>query len=531
MTGRFERVEMGAGAGLVAVVGEIALFVADGEAAGRLVELAREAVAEGLPPGRALARRLAAHVTGEGDGVSDFGAVAADDNGWILLLHGSVTASFTSGDGAEQHLSGADSVTWLDRVLPAGIGPVAIAPAGVAPPAASPASLEAGVVPGGWLRAILPATDDVGVVPVAEDVPAAPVADDPAVAPVAPDLPVAASVTSERSTITGRSATMPPPPTDGDATSPVPTPGSGSAGTPPAERELPTGEVELFSLAAAGVEPRDALPIDGTTGDTEPASAGSGELAATVGSSPSLGVLVFDDGSTYALDGDYVVGREPDTDVSVVEGRARVIVLDDPDGTVSRVHAEIRVVGGDVQLVDRGSTNGTHIWDTSAGAWSSLTPGEPRSIHPGERAAFGQRTFVYERPATPVADTAPSPRSAATMAVSTVVGVLTGEDGAAYPLDRDYVIGRDPMSDDAVRQALASPIVVRDDPQVAAVHARISVVAGTVHVRDAGTPTGTFAAAPGASAWDPVGADPVELKPNWSMRVGRQVLTFRAVTS
>jgi hypothetical protein len=43
--GRFDRVEPGAGTGLVAVIGDVALFVTDADAATRLVEVTREAAA------------------------------------------------------------------------------------------------------------------------------------------------------------------------------------------------------------------------------------------------------------------------------------------------------------------------------------------------------------------------------------------------------------------------------------------------------------------------------------------------------
>ena len=62
---------------------------------------------------------------------------------------------------------------------------------------------------------------------------------------------------------------------------------------------------------------------------------------------------MFDDGSTFGLDDDYVVGREPEIDVAVAEGSARPLVLDDPGDTVSRVHAEIRLLDWDVKLIDR----------------------------------------------------------------------------------------------------------------------------------------------------------------------------------
>jgi hypothetical protein len=100
------------------------------------------------------------------------------------------------------------------------------------------------------------------------------------------------------------------------------------------------------------------------------------------------------------------------------------------------------------------------------------------------------------------------------------------DDGAVYPLDRAYVIGRSPLGDHTVRNATASPIVFRTDQHVSRVHAYVSVDAGAVFVRDASTPGGTFIAPPGAKAWIQIGITPTELQPGWSLRVGERTLTY-----
>ncbi|RMI32744.1 FHA domain-containing protein [Nocardia stercoris] len=103
-------------------------------------------------------------------------------------------------------------------------------------------------------------------------------------------------------------------------------------------------------------------------------------------------------------------------------------------------------------------------------------------------------------------------------------GTLTGADGSSYPLDRPYVIGRDPLTDEAVRRAQASPIVLAHR-QISRIHARIAVEHGVVTVQDAGTPGGTFIAAPGAEDWTRLGDGPAELPPEWSLRIADRVLT------
>ncbi len=132
-----------------------------------------------------------------------------------------------------------------------------------------------------------------------------------------------------------------------------------------------------------------------------------------------------------------------------------------------------------------------------------------------------------EEPATELTPRAPKAPPVQTAAVSTAVGVLATPDGAVYQLDRSYVIGRAPLSDDAVRNASASPIVLQYDPYVSRVHAYITVDRNGVYVRDALTSAGTFIAAPGATEWTQIGTAPMKLEPGWSLRVGEWIATHR----
>ncbi|WP_067721583.1 FHA domain-containing protein [Nocardia yamanashiensis] len=153
---------------------------------------------------------------------------------------------------------------------------------------------------------------------------------------------------------------------------------------------------------------------------------------------------------------------------------------------------------------------------------------EDDSARPGKRA---DRPDPADQPPTAAFDASAAAAEEAppeTSAMPAAVGVLGSPEGAVYPLDRPYVLGRDPMIDESVRRAVASPIVIPRDRHVSRVHAYLSVEAGKVLVRDASTPGGTFVAAPGAQDWIRVGQKATELPPGWSLRIGERVFTFRA---
>ncbi|MEV0294008.1 FHA domain-containing protein [Nocardia sp. NPDC050710] len=154
-------------------------------------------------------------------------------------------------------------------------------------------------------------------------------------------------------------------------------------------------------------------------------------------------------------------------------------------------------------------------WSQTPGSGSPARP-EPVVLHK-EVPPDDSKT----RPARPSGGDAPRDLSA-----SGPVGALV-YDETAYPLDRPYVIGRSPMSDDAVRKATASPLAVPRDRHVSRIHAYVTLDRGKVFVRDAGTPAGTFIAAPGAEQWTRIGTSVAELAPGWSIRIGEKILTYR----
>ena len=111
---------------------------------------------------------------------------------------------------------------------------------------------------------------------------------------------------------------------------------------------------------------------------------------------PPLGVLVFGDGAYHTLAKTMVVGRDPSEDPAATSGDAVPLALNDPTNTLSRIHAEVRLVGWDVEVVDRHSTNGTFVWAPGQTEWERLVPGQPRNLQPGAHVSFGRLTATFE---------------------------------------------------------------------------------------------------------------------------------------
>ena len=119
------------------------------------------------------------------------------------------------------------------------------------------------------------------------------------------------------------------------------------------------------------------------------------------GPRPSLGVLVFGDGVSVPLDRPVVVGRNAETDPRVRSGAACGLTLGDRSGHLSRLHAELLLDGWDVQLVDRGSTNGTFVYDDERRSWQRLPPQRAHLLKPGGSLAFGRYAAMFESPLRP----------------------------------------------------------------------------------------------------------------------------------
>jgi hypothetical protein len=114
---------------------------------------------------------------------------------------------------------------------------------------------------------------------------------------------------------------------------------------------------------------------------------------------PVLGRLRFDTGQIVDLDRPVVVGRKPPEDEQVNGETARPVVVPDPDQALSRVHAEVRLEGWQVLVVDRRSVNSTYV-ALPGKPPVQLRPNEPFLLVPGSNVMLGDVvsfTFEIER--------------------------------------------------------------------------------------------------------------------------------------
>jgi hypothetical protein len=416
------KVQVASGDGVAARYGgSLVLAPADSPLLDAVLELAAQAEREHPEaPGRFLPRKVAGLVS-QSDDAMNLGIVSTLEDGLAVLLVGDVTLTLVD-DGGTTTQSGRDATTWVDRIVRGPWKSLSIALPG-AGAVNRRSDLQGGVVDAGGLE-LTPADAPVAAPAAAAPAPAAPVDAAPAEAPP----PAAAE---------------PEPPTMTDLEVPAITPQEAPAFQSfaldePAEAEpLPAAE----PLPVAGVEPAASEPMSDarstapmTSPAEEPAMAAAAEEPASgevivqgiecsrqhfndptsiycavcgismvhqthnlvSGPRPPLGVIVFDDGGVFTLAGDYVLGREPDNAPEVLDGTATPLTLEDPDVTMSRVHAKLLLVGWDVKLVDAGSANGTYTAKPGETEWTRVPSGETVVLKPGTKVSLGGRSLVFD---------------------------------------------------------------------------------------------------------------------------------------
>ncbi len=109
---------------------------------------------------------------------------------------------------------------------------------------------------------------------------------------------------------------------------------------------------------------------------------------------PALGVLVFDDGRSYVVRWNTVLGRQPDTDERVVSGRAAPLSLE-AELTMSRAHLHLELRDWDVFATDI-SSNGTSIRPAATGQSTKMTPGQPTLLRHGDVLVIENLSVTYQ---------------------------------------------------------------------------------------------------------------------------------------
>jgi hypothetical protein len=403
------------------------------EALDQLLGLVRTARAGG---GRSLARRLAGILASSDDDTMDLALLAPLGGGDIaVLVVGDVEVTADGSDGAVT-ISGRDSVTWVDRVLRA---PSSVHISGgsgdgdgqdQAGSAFELSDLVVGIVPGAGLslapRGDVPALDASAALPAQSAPPeSTPGRSAPAQAAArsgpaqAPPAPVAAPLPVPE---TAAPDEQPGGPIQYEKSGPPP------QAPAPVPAEAPQGDFQVESLSGDSPPSRPPLPV-------EPEEAGqsstpSGAAAPQVkgvyckrghfndpmvqfctvcginmvqqtpalvdGPRPPLGVLVFDDGSVFQLEQDYVLGRQPEQAPEVLAGTARPLRLEDSGGTISRAHALIALEDWTVRISDHGSANGTYIAMPNSPDWQPVPRNGRIVLTPGTTIKLGNRTLKYE---------------------------------------------------------------------------------------------------------------------------------------
>lgn len=111
---------------------------------------------------------------------------------------------------------------------------------------------------------------------------------------------------------------------------------------------------------------------------------------------PPLGVLVVDDGTTFSIDQDLIVGRDAPSHADVRAGTASPMMLSDDSLALSRHHARIRLDDWSVFVTDLNSSNGTWFSRGSTGSWNRVSPDQSVALEAGDRIRVGGRVIQVE---------------------------------------------------------------------------------------------------------------------------------------
>ncbi|ONH33474.1 FHA domain-containing protein [Pseudofrankia asymbiotica] len=444
------------------------------DTARRLLDLCAEVVAEpgdSASTGRRLVRRVAGLLAAaDPEEVPDFSLLTAVGDRIAALVHGGMDV--VAAGPTPLTLSGIDSATWVDRLLPDGITHLHIAPSGSlglhgAPDDEAemtgtglgfPLDLRIGAVPGIG-ASLLPSRD----------------------AP--PPIP--------RSATDDLLAGYGPPREPATAAERIPAPAERipeqQSIAPPVLAPLLTKE-EQAHRAQSGAEPTQAADFDELNEldyfDEDPPT----ELARPV---PSA------NGQTDGRAHGELTEEDDSEALTQLPGQTFTVSdLIDPDDD-----APTMLPGGDQEQQVEGvlCPNG-HF----------NHPQAPYCAQCGASLSSTESQSVW-RPRPPI-------------------GVLVFDDGQTVPVDIDLVIGRQPDRDDAVRAGTARPLPVEDgESAVSRVHAVITLNGWDAVITDRGSANGTYIAPPEATVWTALDPhQPAPLTSGTRVQVGKRTFVFNS---
>jgi hypothetical protein len=312
-------------------------------------------------PGLVFCRKLAGLLASQDPvSVPAFAAFGEAERGLAVFVHGEMDVAARR-SGGEEMVSGRDVATWVDRIVDEPIDSMSVTPAGHAlSDVDERLDLRTGVVPAGSL--LLVRRDAAPRKP--EEVARLAAKEKPA--PGKTTLDSGGDLEEIKAGLLASESHV-----------------SESAVSAQAAEEEPSSFRTIALRGMALDQPRRPLPIGGEPPAEQPAIP------------PPLGLLLFDDGTTFSLDSEVVLGREPLGDSRVSSGEAQPLVVKDADRSVSRLHLRIAPRGDAVELVDLKSANGTAIRLPRESSWHQLTPGVPTSISPETEVRVGNRTFMF----------------------------------------------------------------------------------------------------------------------------------------
>ncbi|CAN5351431.1 hypothetical protein BH11ACT8_BH11ACT8_31860 [soil metagenome] len=408
------------GTGTLARLGSVTLLVGstDPQEVAPLLGQA-EMVATNGAQGRQLVRGFALLLGTSPEDPPAFAAFAPHSTGLAVLVSGDATVTVNG-----ETLSGADSLAWVERLVPWPITELSavVDTAAVAQPhlrlgegviSAGGLSLGTGLaaVPAEeMIAAAPPATPDVAV--MTEEMPLEVPADVPAEAPAEAPAGVPAEAPAEETPQEAPAveAEQPPPPPP-----------------PPAPVEPPVADFDSVLLGDLEDDEHEHDPLPIVVDERDVAEHGSHveevrgvycknrhfndprQLFCAIcginmvqqtpvlvnGTRPPLGVIVLDDGAVFQVDSAYLLGRDPDSDERVQAGSVRGVPIQDTSNQISRVHARLELRGWDVVLVDNASTNGTFVNPPQTTGWQRLPSGGEHLLVQGTRVRIGHRTLAF----------------------------------------------------------------------------------------------------------------------------------------